>query len=164
MKNLKIEIRWAILITIAAVLWLLLEKELGYHGEKIAEHSLFGWLFVPVIFVLFIFALWDKRQNYYEGSMRWKQGFTSGVLIAVFMGILAPIVQILFHEVISPDYFEKARQYSIENTDLSEEAAYKNFNLIAYSIQSIVFSVLLGTGIAAIVALFLQNRKPKENA
>ncbi len=157
MKKFSIEIKWGIIFSIISLLWMYLEKGLGWHDENIAEHAIYTNIFAIVAIILYVFALLDKRKNFYNGKMTWTQGFISGIIISVVVAILSPLAQYLTHEFITPDYFENAIEYSVESGN-SRENAEAYFNMKSYILQSFFFALTVGTVTAAIVALFVRRK------
>lgn len=157
MKKFSIEIKWGIIFSIISLLWMYLEKGLGWHDENIAVHAIYTNIFAIVAIILYVFALLDKRKNFYNGKMTWTQGFISGIIISVVVAILSPLAQYLTHEFITPDYFENAIEYSVESGN-SRENAEAYFNLGSYILQSFFFALTVGTVTAAIVALFVRRK------
>lgn len=158
MRNLRIEIKWAILFSFTLLLWMLLENTLGWHDENLANHQWLTLLFTPVAIFLYVQALKEKRRRDYNGKMTWLQGFISGLLIGVFVAILSPLVQYLTHTYISPQYFPNMIEYSVANNIKSQEDAEAYFNLNSYMIQSAMGAVFMGAITAAIVAVFMRRK------
>lgn len=64
MKNIKIEIKWAIIFSIMVLAWMVLEKISGLHGKYIDYHIYLTNLFaVPAICVM-VLALKDKKKEF----------------------------------------------------------------------------------------------------
>ncbi|MCG9972990.1 DUF4199 domain-containing protein [Christiangramia crocea] len=158
MKKFSIEIKWGIIFSIVALLWMFLEKGLGWHDENISKHAIYTNLFAIVAIVLYVFALLDKRKNFYEGKMTWTQGFISGIIISVVVAIFSPLAQYITHEFITPDYFPNVIDYSVESGAMTREAAEGYFNLQSYILQSFFFSLVVGVVTSAIVALFVRKK------
>ena len=91
MKKFAIEIKWAIISIIIFLAWMTLEKQLGFHDEKIKWQMFFTMLIIFPNFILYYLALRDKKKNYYNGEMSWKQGFISGVVISFIIVILVQL-------------------------------------------------------------------------
>lgn len=157
MKKFSIEIKWGAVFSIVSLLWMYLEKGLGWHDENIAVHAIYTNLFAIVAIILYVFALLDKRKNFFNGKMTWTQGFVSGIIISVVVAILSPLAQYITHEFITPDYFENAIENSVLNGNTRENAeAY--FNLKSYILQSFFFALVAGVVTSAIVALFVRKK------
>ena len=158
MKKFKIEFKWAVIMSIIFLAWMTLEKQLGFHDEKIKWQIAFTMLIILPNFLLYYLALSDKKKNYYNGEMNWRQGFISGVVLSFIVVFFSPITQFITHEFISPNYFDKLIAYSIESKKLTLEEAQKYFNLTAYIWQSISGGLSFGVVIGAIVAYILRPK------
>lgn len=69
MKKYRIELKWAFIFTVLALLWMVFEKAMGWHDELIAQHATYTNFFSIVAILVYVFALIDKRNNYYNGIM-----------------------------------------------------------------------------------------------
>jgi len=159
MKKFSIEIKWGIIFTLISLIWMYLEKGLGWHDENIAQHAIYTNLFAIVAIALYVLALLDKRKNFYDGRMTWSQGFISGIVISIVVAILSPLAQYLTFEFITPDYFDNVIEYSVEKGAMSRAAAEEYFNLSSYIIQSFFFALVVGVVTSAIVAYFVKRDK-----
>lgn len=161
MGNRKIEIKWAIIFTIATLLWMCFEKAMGWHSNKIADHATMTNFFAIIAIGIYVFALLNKRKAYYNGFITWKQGFISGVILSLFVMLLNPLAGLLIHKVISPEYFPNVIAYAIESGQSTKAEAEAYFNLTSYLIQGAVFSLIIGIITGAIVSIFVK-KTPKE--
>ncbi|MEE2771099.1 MAG: DUF4199 domain-containing protein [Bacteroidota bacterium] len=159
MKKFAIEIKWGIIFTIVALLWMFLEKQLGWHDELIAKQAIYTNFFGIIAIIVYVLAIRDKKKNFYQGDMTWTQGFISGMVVSVVVAILSPLAQYISLEVISPEYFPNVIDYAVENGSMTRENAGAYFNLKSYIIQSFFFSLVVGIVTSAIIALFLRSRK-----
>ena len=158
MKNLKIEFKWAVIFTITTLVWMFLEKTLGWHDEKIADHYWLTMLYMPVAIFMYILALREKRRRFYDKQMTWRQGFLSGIVVSVFVAALSPLAQYLTHHYITPEYFPNIIEYSVTNELMTLKAANEYFNINNYMMQSAI-GVLTGGAIISFVAAFILRRK-----
>ena len=117
MKRISIEIKWALIFVIIQLLWMLLERVAGLHGENIDKHAMFTNFFAIPAIAVYLIALLDKRKNHYGGFMTYGQGFISGVIITVIVTILSPLTQYIICTVISPDYFRNATEYAVSSAN-----------------------------------------------
>ena len=160
MSKFAIEIKWAIIFTVLSLLWMFFEKAMGWHGEHIEQHALYTNFFaIPAIIVYFL-AIRDKRENFFNGAMNWKQGFLSGAIVSIIVAVLSPLAQYITHVYITPEYFENMIAFRTENDLMKIEMAKEYFSLSTYMLQSVFFALSAGIVISAIVALFLK-RNPK---
>ena len=158
MKNIKIEIKWAVIFVLMMLAWMVLEKSLGYHNEKIADHPFFtNFVAIPSI-AIYILALLDKKKNYFYGLMSYKQGFISGVIISVIVAILSPLTQYITTEFITPEYFSNVIEYAVSQGKMTQEEADGYFNLRSYIFQSVIGALVMGVLTSAIVAIFVKSK------
>lgn len=158
MNKIAIEIKWGIIFTVSGLLWMFLEKSLGWHDELIGKHPIYSMLFSVVAIIIFIFALRDKKINYFQNDMDWKQGFLSGCIISLVVAILSPISQYITSEIISPQYFQNAINFAVENKSMSVEDAKAFFNLKSYMFQAVFGALSMGIVTSAIVAYFMKTK------
>lgn len=158
MKTRMLEIRWGVYFILMQLCWMLVEKALGYHDERIAEHASFSILVMIPSILMYFFALHFKRVKAYGGRMSFKQGLKSGLFITAIVTLLTPFSQLLTSLVITPEYFQNAIAYAVESGAATREAAEANFNLKSYVIQSVAFAPIAGVItsvlIAAVMLLF----------
>ena len=158
MKNIRIEIKWGILFILSGLLWMWFEKVMGWHDVHIDQHATYTMLYAPIAIAIYVFALLDKKRNFYRGKMSYLQGFISGLIITLVVVILSPFSQYLTSEYISPDFFQNMIHYSVESGALTQEAAEANFNLKNYLVMSVIGAAALGLITSAIVALFTRSK------
>ena len=158
MKKYAIEIKWGIIFAIATLLWMMLEKGLGWHDELIDKHMIYTNFFAIVAIAIYVIALLDKRKNYYGGKMTWLQGFLTGLWIAVVVAVLSPLTQYITSTIITPEYFPNVIEASVELGKMTQEKAEKYFTLQNYIIQSVAGALIMGAVTSAIVALFVKKK------
>jgi len=158
MKNLQIEFKWAIIFTIATLAWMLLEKTLGWHDEQIANHDWLTLLFLPFIILMYVLALREKRRRYYNKTITWRQAFLSGLIVSIFAAALSPLAQYITHNYITPEFFVKVKDYSVTNNLMTVNAVNDYYNINNYMMQAALSSLIGGTLISAIVAIFMRRK------
>lgn len=158
MKNRAIEIKWALLFFIMMLLWMLLERLTGLHGEHIDKHAIYtNFVAIPAI-AIYVFALLEKRKKDYQGKMTYKQGFISGLIITLIVTILSPLTQYITSTVITPNYFTNVIEYAVQEEKMTREAAEAFFNLKSYMVQGLIGTPIMGVLTTAIVALFTRKK------
>lgn len=157
MEKFKTEIKWGILFTIVSILWMIVEKSLGWHNSKIDQHSYLTLLFAIPAFIIYFFALKEKKEKDYQGKLSWMQGAIAGLIIGIVVACLSPIAQYITFHLISPDYFSNAISNAVESKKMTAEAAAKFFNFKSYLWQSVVSAPIMGILSGAIVSLFLRR-------
>ncbi|MFD1770767.1 DUF4199 domain-containing protein [Sphingobacterium suaedae] len=160
MKNIKIEIKWAVFFAIMTLVWMFLEKLSGLHGKYIDYHLYLTNLFVfPAIWFM-VLALKDKKRNFYNGSMTYKQGLISGIVLSLLLAVLSPLTQWIISYVITPEYFPNVIKRSVELEYYKTTAdAQAHFNYKSYAVSSTIFFFVFGVVTTAMVMLFLRTRK-----
>jgi hypothetical protein len=158
MKNIKIEIKWAIFFLIVTFAWMFMEKLVGLHDQYIKQHEIITNLFAIPAIAVYAFALLNKKKAFYKGIMTYKQGFISGFIITIILTILAPLTQYIVSVFITPDYFDHVIKYVVENRKMTLSDAQEYFNLKSYMIQNTVGTAAMGIITTAVVALFCRTR------
>jgi hypothetical protein len=163
MKNFAIEIKWAVILSLATLAFAYVTKHLGYYDEKLVYYQAFALLLAPVWCVVYFLGIREKKIEFFEGKMDWKRGFVSGIFMAGIAAFLAPFGEWYTYEVIAPEYFPNAIAMMTENGKMSEDQASTYFSLNSYIMQSIFTTLSGGVVIAAVVAFILKsNSKPHE--
>ncbi len=158
MKNIKIEIKWAIIFTLMMLVWMVLERLFGFHDTHIDQHHIYSnFVAIPAIAV-YVFALLDKRKNFYRGKMTYIQGFVSGLIITLMVTVLSPLVQVITTIVIAPDYFQNAIDHAVTEGKMTREGAEEYFNLNTYLIQVLIGTPVMGVMTSAVVAIFTRKK------
>lgn len=157
-KNYRIEIKWGAIIIGMMLLWNLLEKSVGLHSKYISKQQLYSNFIIIPFIIIYIMALMDKRKNFYNGSMTYKEAFKTGFLITLIIALFSPISQFITTELISPDYFPNMIRYSVMQEKLSQQEAVKFYNLSTFMIISIIGSFFYGLVITSIVSAFVKTK------
>ncbi|NQT61467.1 MAG: DUF4199 domain-containing protein [Candidatus Marinimicrobia bacterium] len=158
MQKFKTEIKWGLIFMGVTLVWMLLERLTGLHSTDIDKHATYTNFFAPIAIAVYVFALRDKRATDLDGKMTYKEGFLSGVVISLIVGVLSPFGQLITAYVISPHYFENAIAYGVANNLTSQADAEAYFNLKNYIIQSTIFAPVMGVITSAVVAFFLKAK------
>lgn len=160
MKNIKIELKWAIIFSIVGLLWMVLEKLGGLHGKYIDYHLYLTNLFaIPAIWVM-VLALKDKNKNLYNGQISYKQGLISGIILSVIIALISPLSQWIISFVISPEYFPNVIKRSVEIGYYKTTAEAKaNFNYKNYAMQGAIGALVMGIITTAIAMIFIRTKK-----
>lgn len=154
----KLEIKWGLIFTVAALIWMVFEKLMGWHDENIEMHPYMTNIFAIVAIGVFVFALRAKRRQL-GGSITWKEGFVTGILISVVVALLSPLAQWITSTVISPGFFPNAIKYAVEHGKSTQAEAEAYFNLKSYIIQGSLGGLVMGVATSAIVAFFIKTKR-----
>ncbi len=158
MKNIRIEIKWGVLFILAGLIWMIFEKAMGWHDVHIDQHATYTMFFAPIAIALYVFALLDKKKNFYGGRMSFKQGFVAGLIVTMVVVILTPLSQYITSTFITPDYFNNVIEYAVSSGQMDQQAAEEYFNLKSYIVQSTVFAAVMGLVTSAVVAFFVRSK------
>lgn len=163
--NYKIEIRYAVLISLLMLLWLCLEFMIGLQDKYISYHPYVTMLSLIIPIVCSRMVLVEKLEEL-NGKIDFKQGLKIGVTVAVFAAFLSVPVQLAFHYLINPDFFDDMRAYAINRAMLlgmdvakAKAEAVSYFNLTSYILQSFFGTLIFGSIIAAIMAWRMKTDK-----
>jgi len=157
MKRIIIELKWAIVFTVMTVLWMLLEKSVGLHDKYIDKHAIYTNLIAIPAIALYIFALLDKRRNFYGGTMTYGQGLKAGFILTAIITILSPLSQYITSTFITPHYFNNVIKYSVGHNYMTLKEAQDYFNLKSYIIQGFIGAPIMGVVTTLIVAAFTKK-------
>jgi len=160
MKNFQIEFRWALIFSLALLVWMYFEKAIGLHDAHIGQHAIYTNLFAIIAIIIYVLALKDKKRSFFNGDMNWKQGFISGMVLSVLIAIISPLVQYIISTYISPEYFNNVIDYVVENGKMTLENAQGYFNLKSYMLQSAFGALAMGLVTSAVVAFFVKSKTP----
>ncbi|HEU4495945.1 MAG TPA: DUF4199 domain-containing protein, partial [Flavobacterium sp.] len=155
MKKFAIEIKWGIRYIFCYLAWAIVEKVLGIFGENMSFYMLSSLLFYLFAALLYTFALKEKKDAYFKGTIDWKQGAAAGLYMTIVIALLMPLAQASLHKVIAPEFFE-----NMINASSDKASARSYFNLKSYILQSVFFTLSIGIVTAAVAALFVQTKNP----
>lgn len=160
MKNVRIELKWAILFSIMGLVWMLLEKLVGLHDRYIDYHLYLTNLFaIPAIWFM-VMALKDKKKNIYNNHMSYTQGLVSGIVLSIFIALVSPLTQWVTSYVITPEYFPNVIERSVELGYFETTAdAEANFNYANYAKQGAIGAFVMGVLTTAIAMIFIRTKK-----
>jgi hypothetical protein len=161
MKNITIEIKWAIFFAMMTLAWMFLEKITGLHSTYIDYHLYLTNLFaIPAIWMM-VLALKDKKKNFYHGQISYNQGLLSGIVLSVFIALISPLTQWVISNVITPEYFPNVIKRSVEiGYFATTEEAEAQFNYPNYAKQSVIGALIMGI-LTTVIAMFFIRTKNK---
>lgn len=158
MKNIRIEIKWGILFILVGLIWMVFEKAMGWHDVHIDKHATYTLFIAPIAIAVYVFALLDKKRNFYGSKMTYMQGFIAGLVITLVVVILSPLSQYITSTYITPDYFKNVIEYSVSSGQMEQQAAEEYFNLKSYLMQSVIGAAIMGLITSAVVAFFVRSK------
>ena len=158
MNKFRIEIKWALIFIVMMLLWMVLERLTGLHDVHIDKHPIYTNFVAILAILVYVLALLDKRKNFYNGVMSYKQGFMAGLIITLIVTAFSPLTQYITSTIISPEYFTNVINYSVNEGLMSQTEAEAYFNLKSYLMQVIIFTPIMGIVTTAIVAIFTKSK------
>jgi Protein of unknown function (DUF4199) len=158
MKNFAIEIKWAINYSIAFMLWMIFEKSIGWHDVGIGKQMIYTNLFGFVALVIYYFAFRDKKRNFFNNTITFRQGFMFGVYLSGLIALFAVVTQYITYTFITPNYFDALIAEVVKNKKQTLEQAQAFFSYKSFLFQSIFGSLSIGIVTGAIIAHFLKTK------
>lgn len=162
MKKYFIEFKWAMIFIAMMLSWMFLEMILGFHGKNIDQHVFVtNFVAIPAI-AIYVFALLDKKKNYFGGVMTYKQSFLSGLVMTLIITLFSPLTQYITSAWISPNYFANAIEFAVSTGKMTQQAAEEFFNMKSYITQTIIGTPIMGIVTTAIVSIFVSRAKKEK--
>jgi hypothetical protein len=158
LSKFKIEIKWGAIFFVMTLVWMFLEKIAGLHSTHINKHHIYTNLIAIPAIAIYVFALLDKKRNFYNGSMNYLEGFISGLIITLVVIILSPPAQLITSTIITPEYFPNAINHAVESGLMTREQAEQYFNTGNYIIQGLMGAPVMGILTSAVVAIFARTK------
>uniref|UniRef100_UPI00404980E0 DUF4199 domain-containing protein n=2 Tax=Flavobacterium sp. TaxID=239 RepID=UPI00404980E0 len=158
MKQFSIEFRWAFTYLLAQTLWIMLEKTLGFHQEKIQYQPVFSMLFIFVLILIYTLAIREKKAKVYQGNMTWREGFVSGLMLTLIMALFTTMTEYTKHNVISPYFLDNMKALILKEGKMSVENANEFFSFSNTLSQSIFYVISVGVVITSIVSLIVRSK------
>jgi len=158
MNRIQIEIKWGLLFFLSGLIWMFLEKSLGFHDVNLEKHANFTLWYAPIAIGLYVLAIRNKKINFYCGKLNFTQGFISGLIMTLVILILTPLSQYISHEYISPEYFPNIIRMTVEKGQMTQSEAEAQFTLVGYIQQSLIFATFMGVVTSALAALLTRTR------
>lgn len=159
MKKFSIEFKWAAIATLAALIWMFLEKYLGYHDEKITYQIGFSLLFSIPLIVIYYLALKEKKKEFYNNIVSWRQIFFTGLVLCIMISVFFPIVQYITYMQVSPNFVNHLIDEIVAHNRMSLEDAQANISFDIFLRQGVSSNLSTGVVVSAILAYFLQTKE-----
>jgi hypothetical protein len=160
----KIALKYGILIVLFSLIWIGLEYLVGMQTDYVAFHPMLTLLTLLIPLMLIYFGIREAQKSataYFSYGDAFKTGFTITVVVA----ILNPLVQWLCYTLAFPGFFEtlqassEAQQLSLGiDMEVARTQAVEQYSLGRYLWQSFVGTLVGGTVIAAIIAIFVRDK------
>ena len=166
--NLKIIIRYSLLISLLMLLWLSLEYMVGLHDTYAAYHP-YVTLFAFIIPAYGIHKAIKDIQEDEPQDIPLRRAFMIGFVVTFFSALLSIPVQLIFHQLINPDFFQNMINFAVnraselnQDPEKAKMQAEMYFNLPSYLLQSVIGAFISGSIISGILA-WLKSRKRRND-
>lgn len=154
--ELKLPIKWGLILFLATLIWMYFEKIMGWHGENIMDHALYTNLYDIVFALIYYLAFTEYRNS--KDEVSFKDGLFFGIKLTAFIAFVSPITQSVIHKIISPEFFPNIIKLAVDNKILSPEQAKAQFNLASYIIQNFIGTAILGIIMTLIIATLRRKK------
>ena len=96
-------VKFAVICIVVTITWTLIEHFLGYNTTN---HEIGQFTRLLPAFVFYFFVIWSVwiRRTRQRNSLRFMQGFTTGVTVSLIYDVVATLWFALYGEVINKDY------------------------------------------------------------
>ncbi|MFN0109363.1 MAG: DUF4199 domain-containing protein [Blastocatellia bacterium] len=153
----KTEIKWGVIFTVGALVWVVLERASGLHDKYIHLHPILTNLFAIPAIVIMAMAIKEKKQLQ-GGNITFVQAFLCGLGVSVIVALLSPLAQWLTSTVISPNYFTNAINYAVEKGYQTREQAETFFSLKSYMLQASLGALGIGAITSLVIAAVVRSK------
>lgn len=153
MNKYSVEIKWSLIFGVLYLLWMIVEKTLGFHSVKAVQEPLFNLLFIPISFIIYFLALKEKKKVVFNNSIEWKEGFASGIVLTFLATVISTTVVYFTFSFISSTFFETAISIS-----KNKEVAQFNFNLPVFVKNNIFDKLSFGVVFTAIISYIIKSK------
>jgi hypothetical protein len=172
MHHLRTEIKYAILSTIALVIWVTAEHLLGFNTTKMDIGEYTRPIIGIVSFIFLFLGIKEKKNKELGGHLTFSQGLKTVFYISLFYGLFQGIWFAVYGGVINPGYASlslqfKERQLIAEGKSpqqIADELALTKmiFGNALLQFAFFIFStIIVDTIVGTIMTLFLKTKKIK---
>lgn len=100
----KTEMKYGLIIAAVSAIWLIVQDLIGLHDKYIQYQSMVSWLGLIIPIAGLFFAIKEKRDKEFEGSISYGQCIKTGLLTTIVNGFLGSIFGLLFFKFINPKF------------------------------------------------------------
>ena len=159
MRKFSIEFKWAAIATLAALIWMLFIKYLGYHQvDKIRYVVGFDVLFNLVLILIYYLELRQKKYEYYNGNITWQKAFFSGLAMCNRVTFFYPLVQYITFNQVTPDFLQTLQTALQTQTNMPVDEAIKNSSFDLFLRNAVTNNLSFGVVSVAIISYFIQTK------
>ena len=170
MKNLKTEIKYAILSAITLVIWVTAEHLLGFNTTKMELGQYTRPIIAIAPFIFLFFGIREKKNKELDGQLTFMQGFKTAFFISLFYALLQGMWFAIYSGLINPDYAALSLQFKEKQLitegktpqQISDELAMTKMifgNALSQFTFFIISTTIIDSISGAIMTLFLRTKK-----
>jgi hypothetical protein len=146
-----VELRYAVLTSLATLLWLIVEFVVGFQDKYISVYPYITLLSLAVPVLCYRQAFREKRENLGSNFTLGKALF-AGFLLALLTSVFSIPVEIFFLQLINPDFMADMIRYAAIHSKQTEEAVAVYINLQSLVMETIIFTFITSIIIASVLA------------
>lgn len=164
----KTELRWGLLLAAALSLWTLLLHVTGVYTTRLELASTLDTAVVIVPGVVLAFAMLERRRMV-GAPFIYLRALRTGMLTMIVSWPLSAAFMLLYHKVINPAWLDHLVAFELgrlrassasPSVLLTTEAALRSRDSVRVELtSSLVGTLILGTLLSAVLALFLRRRQ-----
>jgi high-affinity Fe2+/Pb2+ permease len=163
---------YALILTICGAVMNLLLYFTGFQTEKLATGQYFQWLGLVLMFVVLWLGLKAVREESPHRAMSYGKGVGSGVLIALYSGLMSSIYSFIHFKFVNPNFADfqieliRGKWTAAGMTEAQMEQAERFTRMmmtpLANAIFTPIFVVVFGLICSLIIAAILKRNPPAE--
>ena len=150
------EIKWAFVLTIAQLLWIVCEKQIGLYTTHIEDFSVYTHLFFVPALVVYLLALLEIKNKHANGTITYRQGLFAGLRIMYISTMLSPIT-ITFRFVFF-DLLSNLNSYFFDKTAISPGDTGDSSAFLWILILGLTATPVTGFILSTIIPLFIRGK------
>lgn len=166
-----VELKYGLIIGVGVSFWILLEYALGFHTTKLEIGRYSGYFSAIIPIIAYWFAIREKKNNVYGGSIKISQGLKTSFFVALLAGTILGIFMFSYLSWINPDFIDTSvtneieilREQGLSQTELTE-AATAMLALLSPPVQGVATflgSIFQGIVIGFIITLIQRRGRSK---
>ncbi len=102
----RVETKWAIIITVVILLWLLIAQALGlFTAEKIAIGKAAGFVVSILTYIIGYYMVTKEKRDFdYNGAMSWGEGFWAAARMTLIYIVISSMALYIYIQYLNPGY------------------------------------------------------------
>lgn len=170
MRNLKTEIKYAVISAITLVIWVTVEHLLGFNTTKMDKGEYTRPIIAIAVFIFLFLGIREKKNKELGGQLTFMQGLKTAFFISLFYALLQAIWFAIYGGIINPDYAILSLQFQEKQLiadgktpqEITDELAMTKmiFGNALIQFAFFIFSTtMIDTIVGVIMTLFLKTKQ-----